>query len=58
MANESRKYTRALLEALDERILEPKEIVLMCVNYMSEQEVQDMVESNDLAEALGMEESE
>lgn len=52
MANEARFWTNRLLEAVEEGALSAQDIVLMCVNYMSEDEVHDMCRANDLREFL------
>ena len=48
----SRKYTNRLLEMVDEGLLDARQVVLMCVKYMSEDEVADMIRFNDLSEQL------
>jgi len=44
----TRKYTRKLLEWMDEGIMDPKSIVEMCLSYMSEDDVKDMCQANDI----------
>ena len=46
----TRKYTNVLLELVKDGLLDKDNVIQMCLNYMSEQEVQDMVEMNDLSE--------
>tara|TARA_Y100000814_G_C12326380_1_gene399940 strand:+ start:208 stop:363 length:156 start_codon:yes stop_codon:yes gene_type:complete len=46
----SREYTNRLLEMIDEDLLDARQVVLMCVKYMSEDEVADMIRFNDLSE--------
>ena len=48
----SRKYTNRLLEMVDEGLLDARQALLMCVKYMSEDEVADMIRFNDLSEQL------
>ncbi len=43
-----RKETNKLLEMIDEGLLDPKGVVIICVKYMSEEEVKDMMYVNDL----------
>jgi hypothetical protein len=44
----TREYTSAVLEALDQHLLDPRTVAEMCLSYMSESEVRDMCRSNDL----------
>lgn len=41
-----RRKTNELLEMIDQGLLDPKKVVLMCVKYMSEAEVADMMHVN------------
>ena len=41
-----RRKTNELLELIDQGLLDPKKVVLMCVKYMSEDEVADMMHIN------------
>lgn len=43
-----RKITNHILEMIDEQILDPKEIVLMCLKWMSEEDVKAMAKANEL----------
>lgn len=43
-----RHYTCALLELIDDGLLDPTVIVEMCVNYMSEADVKDMMWMNEI----------
>jgi hypothetical protein len=45
----SREYTNRLLEMVDEGLLDARQALLMCVKYMSEDEVADMMRFNDLS---------
>jgi len=46
----SREYTNRLLEIVDNGELDARQALLMCVKYMSEDEVADMIRFNDLDE--------
>lgn len=50
MANESRRITRRVIEMAEEGVLLWEQIARDCLNYMSEDEVQDMADSNDYFE--------
>lgn len=43
----TRKYTNQILELIEEGVLNKDAVILACLNYMSESEVQDMAESNE-----------
>ena len=45
----ARQETNRLLEMIDEGVLDPKEVVTMCVKYMIEDEVADMMDANELS---------
>ena len=45
-----RRYTCALLETIDNGLLDPTFVVEMCVQYMSEADVKDMLWMNELHE--------
>lgn len=42
-----RQYTNQLIDMLDNGLIDHKTVVTACLNYMSEQEVQDMCEANE-----------
>jgi hypothetical protein len=42
-----REYSLKLLEAVEEGLLNKDQVIQACINYMSEQDVQDMCEAND-----------
>ena len=44
----TRKCTIALLEMMDDGVMDPKTVAEMCLAYMSEADVEDMMRSNDL----------
>ena len=46
----ARQETNKLLEMVDEGLIDPKEVVTMCVKYMSEDDVADMMDCNELSE--------
>jgi hypothetical protein len=50
MSNPARKYTCKLLDMIDEGLLDPKTVVDMCMSYMSESDVEDMMDANELTE--------
>jgi nucleoside 2-deoxyribosyltransferase len=41
-----REYTNKIIEAVDEGLLDPKDVILACLNYMSEADVKNMAEVN------------
>ena len=43
----ARKITNQLLQMVEEGILDKDTLILACLNYMSESEVQDMAECNN-----------
>lgn len=43
-----RKVTNLLIDMMDEGVLDPNELAIMCLQYMSEADVADMARSNDL----------
>jgi hypothetical protein len=53
-----RKNTNKLLEMIDEQLIDPKDVVLMCVKWMSESEVTEMMRVNELFEGEDEEEDE
>ena len=48
MYSQSRKYTNKLLQMVDDGIVDEDTIMLACLKYMSEHEVEDMMRVNDL----------
>ena len=44
----AREYTDHLLELIDEGILDKDHVILACVKYMTEEDVKDMMLTNDL----------
>jgi hypothetical protein len=46
----AREATNKILEMIDESILDPKDVVLMCLKWMSEDDVAGMAEANELFE--------
>jgi hypothetical protein len=44
----AREATNKILEMIDESILDPKDVVLMCLKWMSEDDVKAMAEANEL----------
>ena len=47
-----RKATNKVLEMIDEGLLDPKDIVMMCLKWMSEDDVKEMCKANEID--LGM----
>ena len=45
---ETRKATNRLLELVEDYTLDPNEVVLMCVKWMSEDDVKEMCEANEI----------
>ena len=45
-----RKATNKFLEMVEERLLDPVEAVRMCVKWMSEDDVAEMMKANELEE--------
>ena len=43
----TRQYTRKLCDMIDNGLLTESMVVNACLSYMSESDVQDMMESND-----------
>ena len=48
-----RKYTNFLFDRMDEEVLSATFITHMCLKYMSEDEVKDMMRVNDLLDLVG-----
>lgn len=46
----TRKATNKILEMIDEGILDPKDVVMMALKWMSEDDVKEMAEANELFE--------
>jgi len=44
----SRKYTRKLIQMMDEGVLTPRQLADACLAYMSEADVEDMATSEGL----------
>ena len=47
---DTRKSTNRLLEMIDEGLVDPKDVVLMCVKFMSESDVDMMCRINEVFE--------
>ncbi len=43
----TRKFTNKLIEMIDQGLLSQDTVLTACLSYMSEDDVQDMMESND-----------
>ena len=46
----SRKYTNMLLDMVEGGMLDRDTVIMACVKFMSEDEVQDMMEANEFVE--------
>jgi len=46
----SREYTTKLIEMIDEGLLDRKTVLTACLNYMSEDEVKEMMETNEFVD--------
>jgi hypothetical protein len=54
----SREYTNKLLEMIDEGLLDKDTVITACVNYMSEDDVKDMMHHNEFIEESESEDDE
>lgn len=48
MINSPREFTNYLLEMIDEGLISSQSVVEMCLSYMNDDEVKDMMEDNEL----------
>jgi len=48
MKHKTREWTSALMDAMDQGVMDPRAVVDMCMSYMSEFQVADMCRVNDL----------
>ena len=46
----TRKYTNMLLDMIDEGMIDRDLVITACLKYMSEDDVQDMMEANEFIE--------
>jgi len=46
----TRKYTNLLLDMIDEGMIDRDLVITACLKYMSEDDVQDMMEANEFIE--------
>ena len=51
----SRKYTNILLEGIENGIFDKDTVIMACIKYMSEDEVEDMMHHNEM---IGEEDNE
>ena len=49
--SDARKYTNKLLELLDQGIVTKDYVIMACLKYMSEDEVEDMMHHNDIIDS-------
>jgi hypothetical protein len=54
----TRKYTNQLLEMIENGLLDRDDVIMACVKYMSESDVEDMMQSNGFLEDEEIEEEE
>lgn len=54
----SRKYTNKLLEMIEEGLVGKDFVIMACMQYMSEYDVRDMMQCNDLLDEENEEESD
>lgn len=48
MRNHARKMTTAVMEAMDNGLLDPRDVADMALNWLSESDVDEMVRRNDI----------
>lgn len=46
--SETRKTTNKILEMIDMCLIDPRDVALMCLKWMSEDEVAEMAKANEL----------
>jgi hypothetical protein len=56
--NEVRKYSNKLMELVETGVLDPVDVVRMCVKWMSEDDVQGMMKANEIEYEYPEEEDE
>lgn len=49
-SDQTRKYTNKILEAVAEGLLDRDNVILACLKYMSEADVEDMAHCNEFFE--------
>ena len=54
----SRNYTNELLEMIEQGLLDKDNVIMACVNYMSEDDVKDMMHCNEFIEEDEQEDEE
>ena len=50
MSSPARKYTDLLLQMIEEDVVSEEFVITCCVKYMSEDDVKDMMKTNELLE--------
>ena len=50
--SDGRRVTNRLVELMDEGMLSPEQLALMCLGYMSEDDVSDMAQQNELMDLV------
>ena len=58
MPSDPRQYTNFLLKKTEEGLLDKDTVITACVKYMSEDDVQDMMELNEFCEPNQLEEDQ
>jgi hypothetical protein len=48
MKTETRKTTNRLLEMIEDHVISPYDAVIMCLKWMSEDDVEEMCKANDI----------
>ena len=47
--SDPRQHTNRLLDMIDQGVLDPANVVTMCVKWMSEDDVEGMMDANELS---------
>lgn len=48
MSNPTRKYINMLFEMMEQEVIDPIKVVEMCLSYMTEADVEDMMRDNGI----------
>jgi hypothetical protein len=52
-ARDARPWTNKVLEAMNEGVLHPEWVATICLGWLSEADVKEMCQANDIADFLG-----